>query len=145
MKSLAAVFIKDLNKLKEEVLSYDSEDLLFKKAEGITNSGGNLAMHLTGNLRHFIGSVLGQSGYVRNRDEEFNGMFSREKIVADIEETKEVVLKTLSSLTETDAEKIYPLNVFGSEMTTQYFIYHLLGHLNYHLGQVNYHRRLLNN
>lgn len=143
MKDLAAVFEKDLKKLREEVLQYDSEDLLFAKAEGITNSGGNLAMHLCGNLRHFIGAVLGNSGYVRNRSEEFEGRFDREKIIADIDESRAIVKTTLESLTETDQTKIYPQNVFGSEMTVGYFLMHLLGHLNYHLGQINYHRRLI--
>ncbi|WP_304231838.1 DinB family protein [Jiulongibacter sediminis] len=145
MTELAAVFEKDLKKLKEEILQYDSEDLLFKTVEGISNSGGNLSMHLCGNLRHFIGAVLGKSGYVRNREEEFSGRFSTQKLVEDIEEAIAVVKSTLSNLSEEDFSKTYPLQVFGSEMSTQFFIYHLLGHLNYHLGQINYHRRLITN
>lgn len=145
MTQLAAVFEKDLKKLKEEILQYDSDDLLFKTAEGISNSGGNLAMHLCGNLRHFIGAILGNSGYIRNREEEFAGRVSSQKIVEDIEETIGVVKNTLAKLSEEDFSKTYPLQVFGEEMSTGYFIYHLLGHLNYHLGQVNYHRRLITN
>jgi uncharacterized damage-inducible protein DinB len=102
-------------------------------------------MHLCGNLRHFIGAVLGKSGYVRNREEEFSGRFSTQKLVEDIEEAIAVVKSTLSNLSEEDFSKTYPLQVFGSEMSTQFFIYHLLGHLNYHLGQINYHRRLITN
>ncbi|KPM48350.1 DinB family protein [Jiulongibacter sediminis] len=145
MTELAAVFEKDLKKLKEEILQYDSEDLLFKTVKGISNSGGNLSMHLCGNLRHFIGAVLGNSGYVRNREEEFTGRFTTQKLVEDIEETIAIVKSMLSNLSEDDFSKTYPLQVFGSEMSTQFFIYHLLGHLNYHLGQINYHRRLITN
>ncbi len=144
MKELAAVFEKDLKKLREEVLMYDSEDLLFAKAEGISNSGGNLSMHLCGNLQHFIGAVLGNSGYIRNRPEEFEGRFSREKIISEIDQTRAVVEKTVSNLEETDLSKIYPLKVFGNEeMSVRFFLFHLLGHLGYHLGQINYHRRLI--
>jgi hypothetical protein len=144
MKELAAVFEKDLKKLREEVLMYDSEDLLFAKAEGISNSGGNLTMHLCGNLQHFIGAVLGNSGYIRNRPEEFEGRFSPEKIISEIDQTRAVVEKTVSNLEETDLSKIYPLKVFGNEeMSVRFFLFHLLGHLGYHLGQINYHRRLI--
>lgn len=143
MNELAAVFEKDLKKLKEEVLQYESEELLFSKAPGISNSGGNLSMHLCGNLRHFIGAILGNSGYVRNRPEEFEGRFSREKLISDIDETREVLEKTLLGLSEAELSAIYPEKVFGGEMTTRYFLFHLLGHLNYHLGQINYHRRLI--
>ncbi|MFT4735681.1 MAG: putative damage-inducible protein DinB [Algoriphagus sp.] len=143
MEALITVYQKSLTILKEEVLSYDDEDLLYKTSGEIRNSGGNLTMHLTGNLRHFIGAVLGGSGYIRNREEEFSGRFSVEKLVQDIEETTRIVEDVLSSL---DAEKLsddYPQNVFGKEMSTSFFLFHLLGHLNYHLGQINYHRRLI--
>jgi uncharacterized damage-inducible protein DinB len=145
MKELAAVFEKDLKKLKEEILQYDSEDRLFKTVEGISNSGGNLAMHLCGNLRHFIGAILGNSAYIRNREEEFAGRVSSQKLIEDIEETILVVKSTLSNLSEEDFSEAYPLQVFGEAMSTRYFLFHLLGHLNYHLGQVNYHRRLITN
>ena len=143
MDALITVYKKSLDKLKEEVLSYDDEDLLYKTSGEISNSAGNLAMHLTGNLRHFIGAVLGDSGYIRNREEEFSGRFSVQKLVQDIEETTRTIEEVLGSL---DAEKLsanYPQNVFGKEMGTAFFLNHLLGHLNYHLGQINYHRRLI--
>jgi len=144
MEALLFVYAKDLKKLKEEILSYDNEDKLFKIAEGITNSAGNLAMHLTGNLRYFIGALLGKTGYIRNREEEFSGRFSKDKIVADIEETIAVLQTTLRSISPEDLTKTYPEKVGGNEMTTELFLYYLLSHLNYHLGQINYHRRLTN-
>ncbi len=143
MKELIAVYKKDLLRLKEEVLSYKNEDLLFKISGEINNSGGNLAMHLTGNVRHFIGAILGNSGYVRNLEEEFSGRFSVEKIVQDIDESISIVEKVLISLDTEMLSADYPQNVLGKPMTTSFFLYHLLGHLNYHLGQINYHRRLI--
>jgi hypothetical protein len=144
MEALIIVFTRSLNKLKEEVLSYENEDLLFSTQEGISNSGGNLAMHLTGNLRYFIGAVLGKSGYIRNREEEFSGRFTKEQIVSDIEESIDVVSRTLITLSADDLAKTYPEKVRENDITTELFLYHLLGHLNYHLGQINYHRRLIN-
>jgi uncharacterized damage-inducible protein DinB len=143
MTDLAVIFGKDLTKLKEEILKYSSEDALYAKAEGISNSGGNLCMHLCGNLRHFIGFHLGNSGYVRNRPEEFEGRFSKERLLADIQETQEIVVKTLNNLSEVDLSGSFPeLTSYGA-MTTQQFLLHLLSHLNYHIGQINYHRRLI--
>jgi hypothetical protein len=144
MEALIIVFTRSLNKLKEEVLSYENEDLLFSTQEGISNSGGNLAMHLTGNLRYFIGAVLGKSGYIRNREEEFSGRFTKEQIVSDIEESIDVVSRTLITLSADDLAKNYPEKVLAIDITTEVFLFHLLGHLNYHLGQINYHRRLIN-
>ena len=100
-------------------------------------------MHLTGNVRHFIGAILGNSGYVRNLEEEFSGRFSVEKIVQDIDESISIVEKVLISLDTEMLSADYPQNVLGKPMTTSFFLYHLLGHLNYHLGQINYHRRLI--
>jgi uncharacterized damage-inducible protein DinB len=49
----------------------------------------------------------------------------------------------LPQLSEEDLKKEYPLVVFERAMTTDYFLIHLVAHLDYHLGQINYHRRLL--
>jgi uncharacterized damage-inducible protein DinB len=54
-----------------------------------------------------------------------------------------VVRETLGKLAAADLTSQYPLQVLGYPMTTTYFLVHLYGHLNYHLGQVNYLRRLL--
>jgi Protein of unknown function (DUF1572) len=99
---------------------------------------------LMGNLRTYIGKNLGNVPYIRNREAEFSSKnIPKETILFMIEETKSIVLKTLESLNIKQLEAIYEENVLGYEMTTQYFLIHLYGHLNYHLGQINYHRRLL--
>jgi hypothetical protein len=133
-----------LNKLKTEIEQYENEIDLWKTNEGITNSGGNLCLHLIGNLNHFFGAVLGGTDYVRDRDTEFSSTgVSKEKLLSDIEATFPVVKATLEKLTPEDFAKTYPVEVFGHPMTTEYFYTSLLGHLNYHLGQINYHRRIL--
>ncbi|MBO3697633.1 DinB family protein [Roseivirga sp. E12] len=144
IESLNGLYERDLDKLLTEVKAYKDEANLWKVEGEITNSGGNLALHLCGNLRHFIGAMLGGSGYIRQRDDEFNLKdVKRSELIDLIKTTKKVVSETLSALNEEQLEENYPVNVFGKEMTTIFFINHLYGHLNYHLGQLNYHRRLL--
>ncbi|MBK9439025.1 MAG: DinB family protein [Chloracidobacterium sp.] len=141
---LAHIFERDLGKLQAEVRQYSNEKDLWKKKGEISNSAGNLTLHLVGNLKHFIGAVLGGIEYVRDRDLEFADVdVSRDVLLAAIDETALAVNDTLSKLTPADLEKQYPINVFGHPMTTEFFVVHLATHLDYHLGQINYHRRLM--
>ncbi len=144
-ESLAQLFERDLNKLILEIKSYSNESDLWKTTEGISNSGGNLCLHLVGNMKHFVGNVLGNIPYERTREKEFSDKnISSSVIIKNVEETLHAIKETLPHLTTADLNKIYPINVFGDEMKTEWFLIHLYGHLNYHLGQINYHRRLLN-
>jgi len=141
---LLQLFQRDLDKLKTEITSYKTPSKMWEVSGDISNSAGNLCLHICGNLQHFIGAVLSNSGYVRERDAEF----SRKNVPVDemqneIDKTIVIVQKTLTELNESRLEETYPINVFGKEMTTGFFIAHLTTHLNYHLGQINYHRRLL--
>ena len=143
-ETLMKLFKRDLEKLKTEIDSYKEEKKLWEISGEIKNSTGNLCMHLCGNLQHFIGNILGNSGYVRNREAEFSTKdIQKEKLLDEINVTAKVVEKTISELKEDKFNEIYPVNVFGYEMTTEFFLVHLATHLNYHLGQINYHRRLL--
>ena len=143
-KVLTELYERDLNKLRDEIAQYTDENALWKTSDGISNSAGNLCLHLTGNLKHFFGAVIGGTGYFRDRDAEFaNKNVSKSEMLADIDATRNVVLSTLAGLTEEDLDKPYPIEVFGQPMTTGYFVTHLATHFNYHLGQINYHRRLL--
>lgn len=140
------LYDRDLGKLREEVEAYSDEADLWKVSGEILNPAGNLCLHLTGNLQHFLGAVLGQTGYVRNRNAEFADKgVPREQLLAGIDETLAVIKSTLSNLSDEDLAKTYPLEVFGEPMTTGYFLTHLATHLNWHLGQINYHRRLIAN
>lgn len=145
IKSLRVLFERDLGTLKKELMAYEDESQLWIVDRAITNSAGNLVLHLCGNLKHFIGAVLGDSGYIRERDREFGDKnVSREAMAKSIDETREIVLKTLDGLTDADLDKVYEVRVFNDKpITTHIFLLHLSGHLMYHLGQINYHRRLL--
>jgi len=144
IETFSKLFLRDLEKLKTEISSFKDEKKIWEISGDIKNSAGNLCLHLCGNLQHFIGAVLGNSGYVRNRNAEFSRKdVPIRELVAEIELTAKVVEKTLKELKEEILQKNYPINVFGYEMTTEFFLTHLTTHLNYHLGQINYHRRLL--
>ena len=143
-ETLQQIYQRDLDKLKIEIGQYASDERLWVTSGDIPNSAGNLSLHLIGNLKHFIGAVLGGSGYVRDRDTEFAIKdATKDEILTAIDETSEVVSTTLANLTADEIAAAYPIEVFGHPMTTEYFLIHLATHLNYHLGQINYHRRLL--
>lgn len=144
IESVLEFLHRDLSKLSQEINSYQSETNLWSIEGEIKNSAGNLTLHLCGNLQHFIGTVLGKTKYIRNREAEFSTKgLSKKSLLKEIETTLHSVSQTLSSFDSATLNQIYPIEVFGKPMTTGYFLIHLAGHLNYHLGQVNYHRRLL--
>ncbi|WP_082129161.1 DinB family protein [Chryseobacterium gallinarum] len=143
-ESLKSLYSRDLNKLKTEIEAYQNEENLWKTDKDIANSAGNLCLHLVGNLNHFIGRVLGNTDYVRQRDLEFSlKNIPKAELVEQVQSTITMVSTVLSGLSEEDLKKEYPLEPLGYKMTAEYFLIHLIGHLNYHLGQINYHRRLL--
>ncbi|QIY91708.1 DinB family protein [Chryseobacterium gallinarum] len=143
-ESLRSLYSRDLNKLKVEIEAYQKEEYLWKTDKNISNSAGNLCLHLIGNLNHFIGRELGNTDYVRQRDLEFSlKNIPKAELVEQVQSTITVVDTVLSRLSEEDLKKEYPLEPLGYKMTAEYFLIHLIGHLNYHLGQINYHRRLL--
>jgi uncharacterized damage-inducible protein DinB len=142
--ALVELFNRDLDILAKEINSYSDEPKLWVISGDINNSAGNLCLHICGNLQHFIGAILGNTGYVRNRDAEFGDKnIPKTELLSSIDNSKEVVKTVLSSLSEDQIAKDYPIDVFKKKMTTSYFLIHLHSHLNYHLGQINYHRRLL--
>lgn len=144
LEILTNLFDRELNKLKHEIELYPDPKLLWLIDQDILNSGGNLALHLIGNLNNYIGKELGATGYIRNRELEFSQKdVPQAELVQMIENTRKVVTDTLNKLNESELENRYPLIVFEKEMTTGYFLMHLLAHLTYHLGQINYHRRLI--
>ncbi|MEO8572829.1 MAG: DinB family protein [Pyrinomonadaceae bacterium] len=141
---LLQIYERDLNKLRTELEQFTDEADLWKRSGDITNSAGNLCQHLSGNLQHFFGAVLGDSGYVRDRDSEFASTdITKADLLAGVDAAETSVKETLTKLSDDDLSKTYPIEVYGGAMTTGYFLTSLATHLNYHLGQINYHRRLL--
>src|SRR5688572_17154776 len=128
---LKELYERDLNKLREEIEQFANEADLWTTSEGITNSAGNLCQHLTGNLQHFFGAVLGGTGYVRDRDAEFavKGT-TKADLLAGIDAAEASVKETLARLSDEDLSKTYPIEVFDRPMTTGFFLTHLATHFN---------------
>jgi uncharacterized damage-inducible protein DinB len=142
--ALIEIFERDLLKLKEEIGLYKNESDIWVIKGSIANSAGNLCLHLIGNLNHFIGAVLGNSGYVRDRAGEFARKdVTRDELISKIDETITIIKNTLANLSEGDFNKDFPVPKHDRIVKTDFMLLHLLTHFNYHLGQVNYHRRLV--
>lgn len=140
--NLRLVLTRDLRALAREIAAYPDDAMLWQPIPGISNTGGTLALHLVGNLQHFVGTVLGGSSYVRNRDAEFARRdASRAELAAEIDRTIAAVDSTIATLDDARLALPYPVEVGGHRFTTGRFLTHLASHLAYHLGQVDYHRR----
>lgn len=141
--SLIKLFHRDLDHVIKELQSYSDEGIIWRVKDGISNSAGNLALHLVGNLNHFIGATIGNTGYIRQRDKEFSdknvSVATLSKMLLD---TKEMIAAVLNTLSDDELQEEYRRNPFEAYMTTEYFLLHPKSHLAYHLGQINYHRRL---
>ncbi len=144
LNSLTELFTRDLTKLKDEINAYADESKLWVTAKEINNSAGNLCLHLVGNLKHFLGATLANTGFVRDRDAEFTQKdIPRAELVKGIDEAIAAVKNTLASLDEQNLAKPYPIDFFKKQGSNAFYLLHFSSHLNYHLGQINYHRRLL--
>lgn len=142
-KSISEIILRDLDKLQKEIEQYPSEESLWVVDGDIKNSAGTLVLHLCGNLQHYIGVGLGKSEYKRDRDNEFSARnVSKENLIKEIGRARLAVKASLENLPDDIRETEYPLPVFDYGMTVEHFMIHLAAHLGYHLGQVNYHRRL---
>jgi len=143
-QALTEIFERDLIKLKDEINLYATEEKLWTIENEISNSAGNLCLHLIGNLNHFIGTILGETDYIRNRDSEFASKnVTRQDLINDIERTIEAVKSALSRLPDENFDANFPVEKHGDIVKTDFMLLHLLTHFNYHLGQINYHRRLI--
>lgn len=142
--SLISLFERDLDRLKDEINLFEKEAEIWIAPGSLKNSPGNLCLHICGNLKHFIGATLGDTNYNRDREKEFSlKNIPRAELIKNIDETFVDIKKTLVNLDAESLSEIYPIDVLGSEMTTEQFLIHLYAHLNYHLGQINYLRRIL--
>jgi len=141
---LASLFSRDLNRLRKQIDSFPNDEALWQTLPGVINPAGNLALHIEGNLREYVGRQLGQVPYSRTRDLEFSlkGL-SRDEVGSRLEELSQTIPSIIERLSQDQMEMEYPQVVLDAAMTTQQFLFHLYGHLNWHLGQMDYLRRVL--
>lgn len=140
---LKRVLIRDLEGLRTQLNAYSEEEQLWELPAGISNSAGTLALHLIGNVRHFIGTQFGESGYVRDREAEFNQKHvARSVIERHIDSAIVELSDAFDRVTDEMMDRLYPITVAGVSMATGQFLVHLVAHFAYHLGQIDYHRRI---
>ena len=145
MNDLARVFARDIASVKAEVLAYPDDASLWAMPPGAPNAGGTLALHLAGNLRHFLGALMGQSGYVRDREAEFKTRgTTRADVAALFDACASEVAAAFAKAPANFLDVAPPLKM-PRDMTVPMSIgvLHLMAHLAYHLGQLDYHRRLV--
>jgi len=141
---LITFFESDLKNLITEIGLYKNEENIWRIEKSISNSAGNLTLHLIGNLHTFIGKEIGKTNYVRNRELEFTQKkVPRIELINSINTTLEMVKKSLLSISNEELKNDYPILKFSKVETNEYLLVHLIKHLAYHLGQINYHRRLI--
>lgn len=146
MKSIKEQFIANLTSLKKEIDSYPDEAVLWLLTRQIRNSPANLALHICGNLKHNIGAVLGKNNFVRERDLEFSKKgATKSDLIIEIDFTAKIIEPVLDSLTDADLAKPWPGDAYGPDQAIGSVLVRIAIHLGYHLGQINYHRRLLTN
>ena len=133
---------RELEGMKDELLAYQEESDIWREVPGLPNTAGTIALHVAGNLQHFVGAQLGDSGYVRDRAAEFarRGVPTAE-IVEELDTALAALDSTFAGLEEDAMERPFPEEVAGVQPTSAEFLVHLVAHLAYHLGQIDYHRR----
>jgi len=141
---LANFYERDIRKLIEEVNLFRDEKNLWETQGSVKNSCGNLVLHIIGGLNHYIGATLAQTGYIRDRDQEFirKGV-ERKDLVIQLEELIPLINETMNALNPEEMEAEFPILYDNQNTSTSYVLVQMLIHLNYHLGQVNYLRRIL--
>ncbi len=141
---IAVILLRDIRTLRRELEAYADERQLWAEPPGITNSGGTLALHLVGNLRHFIGARLGGTRYLRDRPAEFARRdVPRAELLAEIAALEGEVTRAFAGLDSARLEDTFPEEIAGLRLPTGQYLVHLVAHFTFHLGQLDYHRRVV--
>jgi hypothetical protein len=141
---LTTQIVRELQTFIREIEAFPSDDSVWHTRRGVTNSAGNLALHVCGNLQDFVGRVLGGTSYVRNRELEFGQREgTRASLVAELNTTIDVIKAVLPEVTDQTMAADYPMQLNGKTLNTAAFLVHLAAHLAFHLGQAGYLRRVI--
>jgi len=137
------VLVRDLNGLQREIALYPDDETLWATRDGVANSGGNLALHIAGNIQHFIGHEMGGLPYRRDRDDEFGRRGgSRQAVIEEIGRAVAAVNQVLPRLGGEQLETPFTAHA-GVAVSTRRFLLHLCTHTAFHVGQVGYLRRIV--
>jgi uncharacterized damage-inducible protein DinB len=144
VEDLRRMILRDVSSLRDELMAYESDAQVWKILPGTRNSAGTLVLHLVGNVQHFFGAVLGRTGYVRDRDAEFSRRdVPRAELAAEVDRAVAAAHEGLAALREEDVERPYPGELAGHTWPSGLLLFHMATHLTYHLGQIDYHRRVV--
>ncbi len=144
LEDLKAIYLREVATLQRELDLYPDEASVWKELPGLPNSAGNLILHLAGSLQHFFGAMLGDTGYVRDRDAEFTKRaVSRTDLRKELEAARAGVNAGFANVTEARLRQPFPAKFADTELSTQLTLLQFLSHLAYHLGQLDYHRRVV--
>lgn len=142
--SLETLVTRELRAVKRELEAYPDDASVWRSVPGVPNTGGTLALHVAGNLQHFFGAILGRDAYKRDRDAEFARRdVPRKELIAGIEAAIASVERTLRRLGDDVLAAPYPELIAKRTVPTEVFVLHLATHIAYHLGQLDYHRRVV--
>jgi uncharacterized damage-inducible protein DinB len=141
---LIDLYSREIEKLKTEILAFESDDLLWRTPDPQVIPAGNQCLFIAGTLQHFIGNIIGDSGYIRNKEAEMKARnITKDRLLEEIENMRQVVVDTLEQVSKTELQKQFPTNEFEEPVTTEFFLIHLLKNLGYHLGQISLLRQLV--
>lgn len=141
---LSALYARDLTRLIQQLNAFPDTATLWQTRAGITNSAGNLALHLEGNLREFIGRLLGHLDYQRDRPREFSDSgIEKAELIARLTAVRDEIPQVIAGLTVDELDADFPQVYVGRTLPNRQMLIHLAGHLSYHLGQIDYLRRVL--
>lgn len=144
LKDLKQLYLRDIATLERELDLYPNEASVWKELPGLPNSAGTLFLHLAGSLQHFFGATFGETGYVRNREAEFSRRdMSRSELRQELSRARQAVSAAFANLTEADLDNIYPTRFADKDFSTRLTLLQFLSHVAYHLGQIDYHRRIV--
>jgi hypothetical protein len=144
LEDIQILMSRELDSLKDEIELFPDDKILWSVLPGITNSAGNLILHICGNLNYFIGSVLGNTGFIRDRESEFSRTSgSRAELIEELNKTNEMIQNVLPNLSESVVKQTYPKTIGRVDIPCDRFLLHLTVHLSFHLGQMGYLRRII--
>jgi Protein of unknown function (DUF1572) len=144
LEELKTILLRDISGVERELDLYPDDSSVWKTVSGLPNPAGNLILHLAGNLQYFFGTTLGNTGYVRNRDAEFTKRdVPRSELRKELAGSRQGVLAAFERLSENALEQPYPVKITDTDFSTRLAVLQLITHLAYHLGQIDYHRRVV--
>ncbi len=117
-----------------------TEEQFWRNPYNYGNSVGHLVLHLTGNLSYYIGARIADTGYVRNRAQEFaeSGRPMKAEVLQRFDDTIALVIRTIEQQASTDWTLPYSAER-EPEAKNRYTIFlRCATHFYHHIGQINY-------